>query len=319
MRRALLALLAAAAGCDVVLPPTGVDLEPSVQLNALLRAGVDTVAVLIEQTGTEDGSLRTSPVSGARVRLSGPGGEVVLREAPAGFAACVREFDHTGQVAVPRPIGPGCYAGLAPGGVRAGGTYSLAADLPGRGPVAARTTVPHPPEPVTPTEGARIATRTLSPGPGNPPATSDALTLRWRTRRAGEQVIPSAAQGAVFRDGRAVAGAQCGVNLMGVGEVVVDERSGNAFADSLVVRAQVGACGEWTGSGPVPQFRPFRADSVEVYLHLTALDSVYTQARERGGSAVREGSASVGVTGAYGVFAGLASSRRRIVFVLPPA
>lgn len=76
-------------------------------------------------------------------------------------------------------------------------------------------------------------------------------------------------------------------------------------------------CGEWTGSGPSRQFRPLRADSVEAYLHLTALDSVYTRAR--GGDVLREGSASVGVTGAYGMFVGLASSRRRIVLVLPPA
>ncbi|HEU0078099.1 MAG TPA: DUF4249 family protein, partial [Longimicrobiaceae bacterium] len=225
MRRALLALLAAAAGCELVLPPTGIDVEPSVQLNALLRAGVDTVAVLIERTGAEQGSLRTVPVSGARVRLSGPGGEVVLREAPAGFAPCVREFDYTDQQPVPRPIGPGCYAGVVPGGVRAGATYSLAADLPGRGPVSARATVPHPPEPVTPTEGARFAIRPLSPAPGGPASSTGALTLRWRTRRAGEQVIPSTTPGAVFRDGRAVAGAECAVLLLGSsGEVVVDRR-----------------------------------------------------------------------------------------------
>ncbi len=318
MRRALLALLAAVAGCDPVLPPTAVDLPPSVQLNALLRAGTDTVAVLIERTGTEDGSLRTVPVSGARVRLSGPGGEVVLREAPAGFAACVRELDGTGtQQPVQRPIGPGCYAGLAPGGVRAGGAYSLAADLPGHGPVTGRTTVPHPPEPVTPTEGARVATRALFPGPGNPPVTSDAIVLRWRTHRAGEQVIPSTSPGAVYRDGRAVAGAECGVYLRAAGQVVPDGRTRDDFADSMAVRGEVAGCGEWTGSGPSRQFRPIRADSVEVHLHLTALDSVY--ARARGGDALREGSASVGVAGAYGVFVGLASARRRIVFVLPDA
>jgi hypothetical protein len=317
MRRALLVLLAAAAGCNPILPPTGVDLPPSVQLNALLRAGVDTVAVLIERTGTEGGSLRTVPVSGAQVRLSGPGGEVVLREAPAGFAACVREFDGASPEPVRQPIAAGCYAGLAPGGVHAGGTYSLAADLPGHGPVTARTTLPHPPEPVTPTEGARFAMRPLYPGPGDPPAGSDALVLRWRTRRAGEQVIPSTAPGAVFRGGRAVAGAECGVYLRGLGQVVVDGRMRDGFADSLAVRGEIGGCGEWTGSGPSRQFRPLRADSVEVYLHLTALDSVYTRAR--GGDALREGSASVGVTGAYGMFVGLASSRRRILFVLPPA
>jgi hypothetical protein len=35
------------------------------------------------------------------------------------------------------------------------------------------------------------------------------------------------------------------------------------------------------------------------------------------GGAVREASASVGVTGAYGMFVGLAPARRRIVLVAP--
>jgi hypothetical protein len=315
MRRALLALLVAAAGCDPVLPPAVVDLEPSVQLNAMLRAGADTVAVLIEQTGTEGSSLRTVPVSGGHVRFSGPGGEVVLREAPAGFPACVREFDHTGPQAVPLPIAAGCYAGVAPGGVRAGATYSLAADLPGLGPVTARTTIPHPPEPVYPAEGARVPLRAIHPQVAM--VVSDALVLRWRTRSQGETVVPSTAPGAVFREGRAVPGAECAMYLMGDGETVLDGRMRDGFADSVVVRTQLAGCAEWTGAAPPGQFRPFRPDSVEVYLHLTALDTAYTRSREGRGDAVREKNASVGISGAYGLFVGMASARRRIVFVLP--
>jgi hypothetical protein len=58
---------------------------------------------------------------------------------------------------------------------------------------------------------------------------------------------------------------------------------------------------------------------VEVYLHLTALDTAYTRSREGRGDAVRENDAAVGITGAYGLFVGTASARRRIMFVLPGA
>lgn len=116
---------------------------------------------------------------------------------------------------------------------------------------------------------------------------SDALVLRWRTRSQGE--------------------------------TVVDGRMRDGFADSVVVRTQLAGCGEWTGAAPPGQFRAFRPDSVEVYLHLTALDTAYTRSREGRGDAVREKNASVGITGAYGLFVGMASARRRIVFVLPGA
>lgn len=47
--------------------------------------------------------------------------------------------------------------------------------------------------------------------------------------------------------------------------------------------------------------------------------SLITPSRGPRGDAVRESGASVGGTGAYGLFVGAASTRRRIVFVLPPA
>ena len=317
MRLAPAALLVLAAGCGVIPPPTGVDLPPSLQLNAVLPAGADTVAVLIEEAETVDGSLPTTPVSGAQVRLSGPGAEATLREAPAGFAACVRQFDSATGMPFTLPAGPGCYAGVVPGGVRAGGTYSLAADLPGRGQVTARTTVPLPPEPVYPGAGERIPLRAMQ-GFGGSQLATDVLTLRWRTRRSGEQVVPGVAAGRVFHDGRAVPGAQCGVFLRSAGDVVVDGTGREGFADSVVVQGLVAGCGEWTGAGASRQYRPIQPDSVEVHLHLTALDSAYTHSRVGPGGAVRDSKASVGVTGAYGMFVGLAASRRRITFVLPP-
>ena len=316
MRRALVALLALAAGCEIVPPPTGVDLEPSLQLNALLRAGADTVAVLLERTATENGSLRTTPVSGAQLRLAGPGGDVTLREAPAGFAACVREFDPATGLPAPAQAGPGCYAGVVPGGVRAGATYSLAADLPGRAPATARATVPLPPEPVYPVAGERIPLR-LAAGPGSSLLFTDALTLRWRTHRKGERVLPGVEAGRVYRGGRAVPGAVCGVYLRSDSDLLVDGTGRQGLADSATVAGMVSGCGEWTGAGASRRFTALQPDSVEVHLHLTALDSAYALSRVSFGGAVRAPSASVGVTGAYGMFIGLAHARRRIVFVAP--
>jgi hypothetical protein len=316
MRRALVALLVLAAGCDVVPPPTGVDLEPSLQLNAVLRAGADTVAVLLERTGTENGVVRTVPVTGAQLRFTGPGGEVALREAPSGFAACVRSFDPSTGIPANGPAGPGCYAGVVPGGVRAGASYSLAADVPGHAPATARTTVPLPPEPVYPVAGTRIPLR-LTPGPGGSLLFTDALTLRWRTHRQGERVLPGVAAGRVYRGGRVVPGAQCGVYLRSDADLVVDGTGRQGFADSATVTGMVSECGEWTGTGASRRFTALQPDSVEVHLHLTALDSAYALSRVSFGGAVREASASVGVTGAYGMFVGLAPARRRIVLVAP--
>lgn len=77
-------------------------------------------------------------------------------------------------------------------------------------------------------------------------------------------------------------------------------------------------------SGPAPLPRASSAPSSPTRwrctCYLTALDTAYTRSRQGRGDAVRENAAAaVEITGAYGLFVGTASARRRIVFVLSGA
>ncbi|HEX2189664.1 MAG TPA: DUF4249 family protein [Longimicrobiaceae bacterium] len=311
MRRACLALLLlAAGGCELLRPPTDIDAEPRLQLHSVLRAGSDTVAVLIERVGAEAGIVRRAPVSGARVSIAGGGVEAALREAPQGFPSCALRFD-AGELATP-PIGAGCYAAILPGGVRPGESYSLAVELPDGGSITGRTVVPERPTAVQPAESARVPVQSNA-GVGMS-GVSHPVTVRWRAPTGGSRVRLVPTPGAVFARGGAIAGAGCQLWPTGSGETYLDGGQSAPLGDSLRFSVQL-YCAEPAGTGGgrlVP-------DSVEVRLDLVAVDSAYARFAETwGDDAVREARASAGVTGAFGVFAGHSLTRRRIVLVFSP-
>jgi hypothetical protein len=317
MRTTSLLLLSLLAGCELIRPPTQIDLEEDhVQVHAMLWAGSDTAMALVEEVGVEGMAARTRPVSGARIRISNPVRGVALREAPAGFRACVERYDFTREPAPKASIGPGCYAGILPAGARSGESYTLSITLPDGRQVAGRTTVPFPPELVTPAAGARLRTRRIYRGNEG---IADSLVLRWRVRQGGMRAHPVVLPGAVYRQGEVVSGGRCELYLVGMDHAVLDARLRGPRADSLRARLHVDRC-RLGSTSTAPALRP---DSLEAFILITAFDSAYTTYAEDtervlnsgAGSGIREGRASAGLTGAYGVFGSAATTRRRVMLV----
>ncbi|HEV2149707.1 MAG TPA: DUF4249 family protein [Longimicrobiaceae bacterium] len=298
------------AGCELLRPPTDIDVPDQVQLHYVLRAGSDTVAVLIEEAGTRAGALGVRPVSGARVRIAGGGVEVELREAPTGFPAC-KTLPNFGfeQPTTPTAIQSGCYAAVLPGGVRVGETYTLRAELPGGGLVTGRNTVPRPPEVVRPAEGGRLRIR-------RPPHDSWGeivpFAVTWRIEAPGEQVALRVLNGTAYRGGAAAPGVRCDLYVTDEGDRLRgDGVLSGIGGDSIVLRGAMPGCR--SGS---PSQAPVRPDSVDAAIHLVVLDTALARyGRLTSQQGIRAEHASIGITGANGVFGSTAAASRSIRFV----
>ena len=315
LKRVAAALLAcAAAGCEFLREPTTLELPGEVlQVHSVLRAGTDTVKVLVERSGASGNQMRLTPVSGARIQIAGGGSEVSLAEAPAGFSGCVNRYD-PGSGSVQRPMAPGCYAAVLPGGVRAGERYLLSMDLTDGTRVTGETVVPPLPEIVRPTERERLPVRRTGDGTSG---MVESLLVRWRLDPAVSASFPTGAGGTVYSGGRPVAGAECGVTLM-----MRDFYSRGAIPgriapdDSTHVNVQVGGCRIRTATSGTF----IRPDSVDAVISIDAQDSaVVRHLRTNNQNGIRDGRASQGLRGAYGLFGSTSSGMRRVrlVFTTP--
>lgn len=312
MRRLCLLLALVLSGCDVLRPPGTVDPEgESLQVHSVLWEGSDTVLVLVERSWMENGYARVGPVSGARVRIAGGGAEAVLPEAPAGFRACLETNDHyAGSQPAPPAIGPGCYAAVLSGGVRAGESYSLLIELADGRSVTGRTTVPHPLELVRPAEGARIAVPRVHGGRG---AVHDSLLLEWRSGNGEGRSWPGLVPVAVHAGGRLVPGARCQAHLSRADAGSPFSTPLRSQGDSVRVRASIGPCHAPSAPGTAPS--ELRPDSVAAVLSMSAFDSAYHEYYRRSSTGVREENASAGLEGAYGLFGSAAAAQRRLMLV----
>ncbi|HLM67257.1 MAG TPA: hypothetical protein VK358_07005 [Longimicrobium sp.] len=282
---AALALLAG--GCDFLYPPTYVpaDAEQLV-VHAVLESGRDTAAVLVTRVGT----VEPVAVSGARVRLAGPAGTLVLEERAGPSTPCTAHPVAPGDPQLPRT---GCYAAAVPGRVRAGAEYLLEIDVPSGERVRGRTVVPAAPVVLAPQERLRVPARETGSGLRS----VDPVTLRW-TAAASVGLVARAERGWV----RNAVGARCGAYLdWGFIE------PGEAVPDSL--RARVEASGCSAGANHV-QVQP---DSVEVMLGVTVYDSAYHHYFRNTDDGIPLERASSGLEGAFGLFGSAATSGRRVV------
>lgn len=305
LRRLALLVLAGAAGCEFVHEPTPLGLTgEQVSVHSVLRADSDTVSVLLERvdpTASPHGTPETRPVSGAGVRIVTGSTTVRLSEAPTGFPRCFSPYPREGKIP---PIAPGCYAAIIPGGVREGARYELQVDLPGGGAIRGSAVVPGKPDLLSPAEGARfeVARGYNTEGLGRIP-----VRLRAPAGAAGIEVglRPVAA----FEGGRQVQSAICDVDHP-LGVVRDATRS-----DSVVVPIFGIACVERVDSTGRND-RSVALDSLRVELLVTAYDTAYTRyAALLGRGSAERSRASAGVSGAVGVFAGVASTRRTLVLV----
>ena len=132
-------------------------------LQSVLLAGDTTARALIRLIPAEFdpfnpfGGAEWLPIDDATVRLVIAGDTIAMTprlDAPAN--PCM-----TGPLEDTAPAGallPGCYVGRVPGGLVSGAVYDLIIDLPGRGRVEGRTTIPDTPVITVPVAGTRIET-----------------------------------------------------------------------------------------------------------------------------------------------------------------
>lgn len=277
-------------GCEFARAPTALDIpESSIGAYGVLRAGSDTVSVLLVRFRTDLKYLERGfdPISGADVRVISGNDTLRLAEAPAGFSRCyTTELDSPN---VGASAGPGCYAATLPGGVQSGREYRLLARLPDGIMVEGVAAVPAAPGILAPQADARV------------PASEGEYTVRLvYTTPPGtgrvEVAVLSLDNACTIRFEDPTVRAGGGLQI------------GAAESNSVVVRINRVSCSE--------RGRPVARDAVPARLVLTAYDTAYAryaaETLDRG--SVLGSRASVGLTGALGLFAGAASSERRITF-----
>jgi hypothetical protein len=281
---AALALLGG--GCDFLYPPTYVPADrEQLVVHAVLEAGRDTAAVLVVRVGT----VEPVAVSGARVRLIGPAGTVVLQEGAGPSTPCTV---HPVAPADPRAA-TGCYAAAVPGRVRAGAEYLLEVDVPSGERVRGRTVVPAAPEVLAPQERLRVPARET----GNGLRATAPVTVRWTAAPAWG--VAARAQRAWVRN---AVGTRCNAYL----EPRLFQRS-EAGPDSLHATVEALGC---SGAASNAQVQP---DSVEVMVGVTVYDSAYFNHLRGSDDGIPEERASNGLEGAFGLFGSAATSGRRVI------
>lgn len=295
---------AAAAACDLTREAPLVVEEDRISVFSVLEAGADTLSVLVVRAPVDavPGGTGFFSVSGAEVRIVTPTGRRVdLVEGPR-LADCFVPHDgieHRGR-------GSGCYRGVAPGRVRSGGSYALRVVLPAGGAVRGEARVPETPEITTPPTDARVTIDTAVAADtagrfdvrlGAPPA-SPRLELFARSLRE-DCLLRLRIPREFAPRGR----------LAFVAPNTLVFRGGGRTTLGVTVDRTVCT----TESNDAAAF-----DSLPVGVALTAYDSGYTRYVERvlnSSDPIPNGHGSVGLTGAFGLFAGAASVHRRVVLV----
>lgn len=308
-RAAILALVLAAGACEFVRSPTEVETpRDRLVIHSVLSTGSDTVKVLITLPplpGSAD--LTPRPVSGAVVRIEGGGMEMMLAEGPRGFSDCLvplRGWD--GTLPPSASAGAGCYAAVVPGGVLAGARYALQIDVPGREPVRGTTLVPEVPEWIVPTSDPRLPVEWTS-GIG----ISEEFLMRWRGTGALVQ-LPITTTERVFSGGELTDAHCIAIPVRPDGDPVEND---GPLAERDSVRARIRLANCATTQAAPGGGQPVVADSAHVQVMLTVYDSAYATHAASVNASIPEQTASLGLTGAYGVFGSAAIARKRVVLV----
>ena len=285
-------LLVFVAACQWTRDPVAIEgAQTQFGVFSVLRAGSDSASVLVARFIPDPSPLHPGweGVGGATVRLVAGADTIALVEQPSESRACAS------GIGGPLPtIASGCYRALIPGGIVAGASYELLADVPDFGRITGRTTIPFAPSVITPEEGAVLpADRVNDQWP----------TVRLRiatppgTGRLEAQLLP--------RDPNRTCEAYFLAGTAGIlGLLVLDPEE----AESIDVR--FGArC--YTTSGTVP------IGELPAVIRAVAYDSAYARfaelALDRGDQALLSKYARAGIDRGVGYFAGAAVTERRVV------
>jgi hypothetical protein len=279
------ALAAVAGGCEFLHPPTYVGGDPDQLLvHAVLLAGRDSAEVIVARVGTRE----PTRVTGAQVRIIGPGGTAVLSEVPNVTFECRPVSEVPGQ---PARRDTGCYAAAVPGGIAPGAEFRLEVDVPSGEQVRGRTVVPAPPAVQAPQGRLRLPARVTESGALR---TVSPFTLRWTAEG------PVSVRGELHRGWVGSAERICAASMLREGPLT-------AQPDSLPFRVEVYGC------VVPPDNQSVRADSVEMRVSVTAYDSAYVNYFRDAEGGIPLESASSGLEGAFGLFASAATAFRHVI------
>jgi hypothetical protein len=282
------ASLCLATACGFTREPTAIEnLEPQFGVFSLVRAGSDTVSVLVVRFPA---SGEVQGVPGATVRFIASGDTVVLTEEPTSSTACVGDsFDGT-----PRNIG-GCYRAAVVGQVQVGAVYGLVADVPGFGRVVGSTRIPAPPVVAEPTEGSRFAASFRN---GSWPTMPVRVEAPVGTARIEVTLIPNDSMRrceAYFID---YSGGAFGI-------MAVDPEAGETLAARFLANCFT------PNSGPQP------LGELPALFRATTFDSTYARfaeiAFDRQSGSMLLRNARAGIDRGVGYFAGAATAEVRII------
>lgn len=301
----VLLFAAALAGCGFVREPTRVELEGTeLMVASVLVAGSGHATVLVTEVDQAQAASPFTPVAdpvavvGAAVVLTREGGEALTLEEAASWAPpCL--VTGGGRSDPNDRAGPGCYAAAVPGGLRPGERWTLEVRTRDGRIVDGHVRIPGPPAVAAPLPGARIPVRSAD-GVREVP-----FTVRWTAEAGAAGALVGLDARAAYQDGVAVPDAEC--PLFGD----FNQLSG----DSARVHLYDAACFRPRPEGGLGHFV---ADSVAADVVVAAYDSAYARYLEAlDGASIPLSSASPGLTGAFGVLAGLAPVRVPVMLLMP--
>ena len=295
MRPLLFALLGVAA-CER--EPTPIELTgDQVVLHSVITAGQTQAAVLLARVvpstnyNSPSSAFPMTGIPGATVTLSDGTNSIALQPNPVGNR-CNNQWTSGSPQDV--SLAAGCYTGSVAGGVRAGATYSLDVQLPDGKRIHGTTVVPAlPPVIRSPASGA-----TLRAGPPASDINPIAVPVNWTT------AVPAP----LVQLTMLVPNLPCWVRL----RLPLDDSNGEARIDatgrdSVTVRITFECSDHNVESRP----------RFDAQLVLTVFDESYARYYKEfeRDSGFRSRYASVGITGALGVFGSAATTRLPVVLV----
>ena len=285
----LLALLGA---CQWTRDPVAIEgAQTQFGVFSVLTAGSDSASVVVARFIPDPGPLHPGweGVGGATVRLVAGTDTITLIEQPSESRTCASGFG--GQQPA---LASGCYRAMIPGGIVAGASYGLIADVPAFGRIIGGTTIPFPPSIIAPEEGAVLS--------------ADRPNNEWPTVRLSIEMTPGTGRleaRLMPRDPNRTCEAYFLAGAAGIqGLLVLDP----AEAQGIDIR-YTARC--YTTSGPVP------IGELPAVIRAVAYDTAYARfaevALDEGDQALLSPYARAGIDRGVGYFAGAAATERRVV------
>jgi len=299
-----------ATGCDLVREPTVIDsLEHPATVHAILRAGDDTVRVLISRARALN-DFDMVPVTGAEVWIHGPSGPVALRETGPGMGPCTGGVPVSPAESPGDAEGAGCYIGVLPTTVRSGERYGLRIRLPSGELVVGETYVPIPPT-VSLNSASRLVLRTGPDGWVDPPV----VRMMWSRGPDAAALEFDVGLGVAYAGGDVVPGAWCVVSASPY-PFLTYLFGRRDPAGEIELRVYGAACEVMPDPTDPGRVETVHWDSVSVTVHVAAADTAYRDYVENRFDNVRPWPrAAAGLEGAVGVFGAVAVTEVPLMIV----